>query len=60
MIGKESIARNDRSGITGDTLEKLLDFSCKLQGRTGKRGRRRASPGAQQAALDLNHRPFRT
>jgi hypothetical protein len=60
MIGKESIAWNDRSGITGDYLEKLLDFSFKLQGRKGKRGRRRASSDAEQAALDLSHRPFRT
>ncbi len=41
MIGKETIAFNDRSGLAGDFLEKLLDFYFKLQTRT----RRRARPG---------------
>jgi hypothetical protein len=30
MIGKESIAFNDRTGMAGDFLEKLLDFYFKL------------------------------
>ena len=53
MIGKESIAWNDRSGSAGDFLEKLLDFHFKLQGRRSKRGRRAAAPDAEQAPLDL-------
>ena len=54
MIGKESIAFNDRSGMAGDFLEKLLDFYFKLHARKPKRGRRRASPpGDEQAPLDL-------
>jgi hypothetical protein len=43
MIGKESIAWNDRSGMAGDFLEKLLDFSFRLQARKPKRGRKRAA-----------------
>lgn len=39
MIGKESIAYNDRSGGAGDFLEKLLDFAFKLQARSRKRRR---------------------
>lgn len=54
MIGKESIAWNDRSGSAGDFLEKLLDFHFKLQGRRAKRGRRSAAPEAEQAPLDLS------
>lgn len=55
LIGKETIAFNDRSGIAGDFLEKLLDYHFKLQART--RGRRkiakeRASESEQQR-LDL-------
>jgi hypothetical protein len=54
MIGKESIAWNDRSGSAGDFLEKLLDFHFKLQGRrAAKRGRRTAAPEAEQSPLDL-------
>jgi hypothetical protein len=53
MIGKESIAWNDRSGSAGDFLEKLLDFHFKLQGRRSKRGRQAVGPDAQQARLDL-------
>jgi hypothetical protein len=54
MIGKESIAWNDRSGASSDYLEKLLDFHFKLQGRRPKRGRRTAVPGPEQAPLDLS------
>jgi hypothetical protein len=50
MIGKESIAWNDRSGAAGDFLEKLLDFSFKLQTRKSRKGRR--GRGAQ---LRLSH-----
>jgi hypothetical protein len=53
MIGKESIAWNDRSGTAGDFLEKLLDFHFKLQGRRPTRGRRARLPDAEQAPLDL-------
>jgi histidine kinase/DNA gyrase B/HSP90-like ATPase len=53
MIGKESIAWNDRSGSASDFLEKLLDFHFKLQGLRSKRGRRAAAPEAQQTSLDL-------
>jgi hypothetical protein len=53
MIGKESIAWNDRSGSAGDFLEKLLDFYFKLQGRRSKKGRGASAPEAQQAPLDL-------
>ena len=50
MIGKESIAFNDRTGTAGDFLEKLLDFYFKLNARKPKRGKRRpaAPPGAEQ------------
>jgi hypothetical protein len=40
MIGKESIAFNDRSGAAGDFLEKLLDFYFKLQARSRKTKKR--------------------
>lgn len=55
LIGKETIAFNDRSGQAGDFLEKLLDFSFKLQSRTRKRGKQSdATPGdAGQIGLDL-------
>lgn len=55
LIGKETIAFNDRSGLAGDFLEKLLDFYFKLQARTRKRGRRLKAISAQseQASLDL-------
>ena len=55
MIGKESIAFNDRTGTAGDFLEKLLDFYFKLHARKGYRARRRATldPGADQEPLDL-------
>jgi hypothetical protein len=56
MIGKESIAWNDRSGSAGDFLEKLLDFYFKLQGRRSKKGRGASAPEAQQAPLDLASR----
>jgi hypothetical protein len=41
MIGKESIAWNDRTGTAADYLEKLIDFHFKLQGRR-MRGRPKA------------------
>ena len=54
MIGKESIAFNDRTGTVGDFLEKLLDFYFKLHARKPQRGRRRAaSPSAEQEPLSL-------
>lgn len=57
LIGKETIAFNDRSGSAGDFLEKLLDFWFKLQARTRRRGSRRADtetpPDADQMPLDL-------
>jgi hypothetical protein len=56
MIGKESIAYNDRTGAVGDFLEKLLDFLFRLQARGRKKGRRerRASdaPAAQLPIAD--------
>jgi hypothetical protein len=56
LIGKESIAFNDRTGTAGDFLEKLLDFSFKLQARQTRKARR--APGharspAAQAPLEL-------
>ena len=55
LIGKESIAFNDRTGAAGDFLEKLLDFYFKLQARGRKRGKRRATKetGAEQEPLEL-------
>ena len=60
MIGKESIAFNDRTGMAGDFLEKLLNFYFKLHGRESKTskkakpGKGRAAPaGAEQEPLDL-------
>jgi hypothetical protein len=41
MIGKESIAFNDRTGSAGDFLEKLLDFVFRLQARSRKKRPRR-------------------
>lgn len=41
MIGKESIAYNDRTGAAGDFLEKLLDFVFRLQARSRKKRTRR-------------------
>ena len=52
MIGKETIAFNDRSGMSGDFLEKLLGFYFKLQAR-GQRRRRGAGSSAEQQALEL-------
>ena len=43
MIGKESIAFNDRTGTAGDFLEKLLDFYFKLHAQRPARGRRSSS-----------------
>src|SRR5207247_8412287 len=57
MIGKESIAFNDRTGVAGDFLEKLLDFYFKLHAQKPKRGRpRRMATGAEQEPLDLGDR----
>jgi hypothetical protein len=53
MIGKESIAFNDRTGTSGDFLEKLLDFYFKLHARARKRGRRVAAVSAEQEPLEL-------
>jgi hypothetical protein len=53
MIGKESIAFNDRSGAAGDFLEKLLDFVFKLQARSRVRGRRRAAAADTRRAASL-------
>jgi hypothetical protein len=53
MIGKESIAWNDRSGTAGDLLEKLLDFYFKLHGRKSTRGRKRHGVDAEQDRLTL-------
>lgn len=56
LIGKETIAFNDRSGSAGDFLEKLLDFWFKLQARTRRRGSRTVTIAAEgdQASLDLS------
>jgi hypothetical protein len=52
MIGKETIAFNDRSGLAGDFLEKLLDFYFKLQNRpVGKKTR--IEKRSRQKSLDL-------
>jgi hypothetical protein len=54
MIGKESIAFNDRTGTSGDFLEKLLDFYFKLHARARKRSRRDAAAvEAEQEPLEL-------
>jgi len=53
LIGKETIAFNDRSGAVGDYLEKLLDFYFKLQGHARGRGRPRSRAREEQAGLDL-------
>ena len=56
MIGKESIAFNDRTGTSGDFLEKLLDFYFKLHARGRKRGKRLAVTAgvAEQEPLELS------
>jgi hypothetical protein len=56
MIGKESIAFNDRTGAAADFLEKLLDFYFKLHARKPKRARRPRPAGAEQEPLDLTDR----
>jgi hypothetical protein len=56
MIGKESIAFNDRTGSAGDFLEKLLDFHFKLQARRKtKRGRHSRLAITNQDRLELSH-----
>ena len=51
MIGKESIAFNDRTGVAGDFLEKLLDFYFKLHAQKPKRGRPRREVRSEQEGL---------
>ena len=54
MIGKESIAFNDRAGMAGDFLEKLLDFYFKLHAQKQKRGKRaKADAHAEQELLGI-------
>ena len=53
MIGKESIAFNDRTGAAGDFLEKLLEFMFKLQARSRKRGRRERKSDGEKATAQL-------
>jgi Histidine kinase-, DNA gyrase B-, and HSP90-like ATPase len=55
MIGKESIAYNDRTGTAGEFLEKLLDFYFKLQSRKAKRAGWRRTPQHDQDRLELSH-----
>jgi hypothetical protein len=52
MIGKESIAFNDRTGAAGDFLEKLLDFFFKLQARS-RRKRTRRQDAERETATQL-------
>ncbi|OFV94446.1 MAG: hypothetical protein A3G76_16135 [Acidobacteria bacterium RIFCSPLOWO2_12_FULL_65_11] len=59
MIGKESIAFNDRTGSAGDFLERLLDFYFKLNTRKSQRAKRRTQPTAAQDSLDLEPPPGR-
>jgi len=56
MIGKETIAFNDRAGAAGDYLEKLLDFYFKLQARTAARRKTPAdrTRRSRQPRLDLD------
>ncbi len=56
MIGKESIAWNDRSGSAGDFLEKLLDFYFKLQARKARSRRGRGRTRSEQGRLELDER----
>jgi hypothetical protein len=49
MIGKESIAFNDRTGSAGDFLEKLLDFVFRLQARSRRKRPRRARADGEEA-----------
>jgi hypothetical protein len=54
MIGKESIAFNDRTGTAADFLEKLLDFYFRLHARKpGRAQRKRVSGAPEQEPLDL-------
>ena len=50
MIGKESIAFNDRTGSAGDFLEKLLDFYFKLHARDAKKSKRGKSDAPPRPA----------
>ncbi len=53
LIGKETIAFNDRTGLAGDFLEKLLDFHFRLLAERPWRGRKpkEATDEAEQIAL---------
>jgi len=53
LIGKETIAFNDRTGMTGDFLEKLLDFHFRLQAERPWRGRRPKEPKAEEEQIVL-------
>lgn len=53
LIGKETIAFNDRTGSAGDFLEKLLDFHFRLQAERPWRGRRPKEPGADEEQMAL-------
>ena len=53
LIGKETIAFNDRSGTAGDFLEKLLDFHFRLQADRPWRGRRPKAPKADEDQIAL-------
>ncbi len=54
MIGKETIAFNDRTGSAGDFLEKLLDFYFKLQARSRDGKKSAAKPKTTQHHLNLD------
>lgn len=56
LIGKETIAFNDRSGLAGDFLEKLLDFYFTLHARRPWRGRRPRESGGGADQMELLER----
>jgi hypothetical protein len=54
LIGKETIAFNDRTGLAGDFLEKLLDFHFRLVAQHPWRGRKPREPkGEAEEQMDL-------
>ena len=53
LIGKETIAFNDRSGAAGDFLEKLLDFHFRLQADRPWRGRKPRTSNADEEQIAL-------
>jgi len=53
LIGKETIAFNDRTGSAGDFLEKLLDFHFRLQAERPWRGRRPREPKEGREQIEL-------